>query len=145
MTALRMFGALIVLVILIGAAANFAGRAATTTSDDPGRRVTISVTVKPVIPGAPKPLVHYRQAGFSMDDQMRQESHIDGIPVDNDGHYRRSLGYVRRGTWINAWVTDLESEKHPLITLQIIVEGNTVGTGTNERRGDLATCSVEVV
>jgi hypothetical protein len=111
--------------------------------DDNGVRVTFEVNVKDFNPGDEKPRVHYRMQNVA--PQPEQLSGDEGIPVDENGNYRKSLGLVKRGTYVMIWVTEPPNLKHrPLIGCRLWFDGKLVAEDSN-LTDTVVICEKEVV
>lgn len=95
--------------------------------DDPGVKVTLSVIATNFDKGDVKPAAHYRTTGIP---QMTTAD--DGIPVNEEGFYRQSLGVLKRGTHVIVWgsVDARHSGKHH-IKVQLWFNGKPVCTKTS--------------
>jgi len=109
---------------------------------DDGVRVTFTVTVRDFAPGDEKPRVHYRMQNVA--PQPEQLSADEGIPVDQDGNYRKSLGIVKKGTYVMVWVTEPRGmTKKPIIVCNLYFDGKLVDQDSN-RTDTVVVCEKEV-
>jgi hypothetical protein len=134
---------LVIVAAVVLSAGNF-GKGGGTGNDDEGKRVTLEINVRDFKPGANKPRAHYRTMNVA--PQPEQISHDDGIPVDDDGHFRKSLGMVKKGTYVMLWAT-IPGGVWPegmFVECKIFVNGNLESHDTNV--GDAAVvCEKEIV
>lgn len=143
MTTVRNGLLLIIAVALLGVFIYKGHGIGGTTAND-GVRVSFTVTVTDFDPGSEVPRVHYRTDNV-MPPQPVQLSGDAGIPVDKDGHYRKSLGVVKRGTYIMVWVTDpVQLHHRPNIECKLYFDGAMVDQDDN-KNDTVVVCEREVV
>lgn len=111
---------------------------------DDGVRVTFTVQARDFKPGQTKPVVHYRMMNVA--PQPEQLSDNGGILLDNDGWYRKSLGVVKKGTYVMVWATLPEHPglfKDPFTEIKLYFDGSMVCQDTNV--DGTVVCEKEVV
>jgi len=134
----------IVIALIVGGLLYNANKGSGTkdANGDDGVRVTFTVTVRDFVPGEEKPRVHYRMQNVA--PQPEQLSADEGIPVDKDGNYRKSLGIVKKGTYVMVWVYEPRGlTKKPVIVCNLYFDGSLVMQDSN-RTDTVAVCEKEV-
>lgn len=132
MTAVR-GGFVLVVVILVGVILFKLNVNPSGNDDDDSVRVTIGARSTHFKPGEPPVHVVYRTAEDGR--QPAQTTTDQGVSVGPDGKWDKSLGRIRKGTYVIAWVIGSpEITVVPRVELKLYFDGNLVSQADNTNK-----------